>query len=91
MPSSPDSSSDSSSSSPQNPYGEGPNAEAEASLPGVIMATKHAQTSFFFQLADLGMSLNATQLITNALNVLKIMPADQQTVSLKMRGFDSLK
>lgn len=35
MPSSPDSSSDSSTSSPQHPY-DGPNLEAENSLPGVV-------------------------------------------------------
>lgn len=35
MPSSPDSSSDSSTSSPQHPY-DGPNVEAENSLPGVV-------------------------------------------------------
>lgn len=35
MPSSPDSSSDSSTSSPHHPY-DGPNVEAENSLPGVV-------------------------------------------------------
>lgn len=35
IPSSPDSSSDSSTSSPQHPY-DGPNVEAENSLPGVV-------------------------------------------------------
>jgi len=35
VPSSPDSSSDSSTSSPQHPY-DGPNLEAENSLPGVV-------------------------------------------------------
>ena len=38
MPSSPDSSSDSSTGSPQHPY-EGPNVEAENCLPGVVSIT----------------------------------------------------
>lgn len=79
MPSSPDSSSDSSSSSPQHAY-DGPNAEAEATLPGVIMSCKHTYAHFFFQLADLGMELNHQALVHNALAILKIMPADRETI-----------
>lgn len=87
MPSSPDSSSDSSSSSPQNPYDGNctTNVSAEQMLPGVIMAARHTYVQFLFKLADLGMSLNHATLITNSLNLLKIMPADQETVSLRLR------
>lgn len=79
MPSSPDSSSDSSSGSPHHAY-DGPNVEAERTLPGVIMSTRHNYANFFFQLADLGMTLKHSPLIQNALSVLRIMPADQETV-----------
>ncbi|KAI1278141.1 putative ubiquitin carboxyl-terminal hydrolase FAF-X [Halotydeus destructor] len=79
MPSSPDSSSDSSSSSPQNVF-EGSNVEAEAMLPGVIMAGRLQIVQFLFQLADLGMSLAHEPLIFNSLQVLRIMPADVETV-----------
>jgi len=80
LPSSPDSSSESSTGSPQNPY-EGPNVEAENLLPGVIMSRKPALASFFFQISDLGMKVKFMPLVHNALAILKIMPADQETVS----------
>lgn len=79
MPSSPDSSSDSSSCSPQHAL-DGPNPEAEASLPGVVMSSRHSYAQFFFQLADLGMSLKHQQLDCNALAILKIIPADRDTI-----------
>ncbi|RWS27831.1 putative ubiquitin carboxyl-terminal hydrolase FAF-X-like protein [Leptotrombidium deliense] len=79
MPSSPDSSSDSSIGSPHHPF-DGPNVEAENMLPGVIMAQNHNYTQFFFQLADLGMSLNSVSLRDSALDILKLMPADKVTV-----------
>ncbi|RWS11107.1 putative ubiquitin carboxyl-terminal hydrolase FAF-X-like protein [Dinothrombium tinctorium] len=79
MPSSPDSSSDSSIGSPHHPY-DGPNVEAENMLPGVIMAQQHNYAQFFFQLADLGMSLNSVALRDCALDILKIMPADKVAV-----------
>lgn len=48
MPSSPDSSSDSSTGSPQNPY-EGPNVEAENCLPGVVcFLNSHSLLVFHF-------------------------------------------
>ena len=80
LPSSPDSSSESSSASPQNLY-EGPNVEAENFLPGVIMSQKPSLASFFFQIADLGMTVGHLPLVQNTLSILRIMPADQETVS----------
>ena len=80
LPSSPDSSSESSSGSPQNVY-EGPNLEAENFLPGVLMSKKTDLAPFFFQIADLGMNVGHLPLVQNALAILKIMPADQNTVT----------
>jgi ubiquitin carboxyl-terminal hydrolase 9/24 len=80
LPSSPDSSSESSSASPQNLY-EGPNIEAENLLPGVIISKKPSLASFFFQIADLGMSVGHLSLVQNTLSILNIMPADQETIS----------
>ncbi|XP_064082430.1 probable ubiquitin carboxyl-terminal hydrolase FAF-X isoform X2 [Macrobrachium nipponense] len=78
MPSSPDSSSDSSTGSPQHPY-EGPNVEAENCLPGVIMSGQAKYTQFLLQLADLGCTLQLPQLRDSARALLNIMPADQHT------------
>lgn len=80
MPSSPDSSSDSSTGSPQHPY-EGPNVEAENCLPGVIMSAQAKYTQFLLQLADLGCTLQLPQLRDSARALLNIMPADQFTVN----------
>lgn len=80
MPSSPDSSSDSSTGSPQNPCDAVTNNEAENCLPGVIMSRQHNNAQFFFQIADLGMELNHRPLIENALAILKIMPADEEVI-----------
>ncbi|KAG7177623.1 ubiquitin carboxyl-terminal hydrolase FAF-X-like [Homarus americanus] len=80
MPSSPDSSSDSSTGSPQHPY-EGPNVEAENCLPGVIMSSQAKYTQFLLQLADLGCTLQLSQLRDSARALLIIMPADQYTVN----------
>lgn len=79
LPSSPDSSSESSTGSPQNLY-ETPNIEAENCLPGVILSKKHSHAQFFFQLADLGMQVKHLLLVYNALAILKIMPADVETI-----------
>lgn len=78
MPSSPDSSSDSSTGSPQHPY-DGPNIEAENCLPGVLMARQQQYAQFLFQLADLGSSLNVPALRDEAHAVLKLMPPDNHT------------
>lgn len=48
MPSSPDSSSDSSTSSPQHPY-DGPNLEAENSLPGVVSRPLSCKSNWFYE------------------------------------------
>lgn len=84
MPSSPDSSSDSSAESPQHPY-DGPNIEAENCLPGVLMAQEQQYTQFLFQLADLGSSLNVPALRDAAYALLRLMPADSHTVN-KLRS-----
>lgn len=79
MPSSPDSSSDSSTGSPHHPY-EGPNLEAECCLPGVILSKKASHAQFLFQISDLGMKVQHLPLVQNALSILRIMPADQETI-----------
>ncbi|XP_059175144.1 probable ubiquitin carboxyl-terminal hydrolase FAF-X isoform X4 [Physella acuta] len=79
MPSSPDSSSDSSVGSPHNQY-DGPNLEAESALPGVLMSQKSKYSQFLFQLSDLGCQLQEPKLRDTARAVLKIMPADVHTV-----------
>ncbi|KAK0066423.1 ubiquitin carboxyl-terminal hydrolase FAF-X isoform X1 [Biomphalaria pfeifferi] len=81
MPSSPDSSSDSSVGSPHNQY-DGPNLEAESALPGVLMSQKHEYCKFLFQLSDLGCQLQEPKLRDTARTVLKIMPADVHTVKM---------
>ncbi|XP_067668544.1 ubiquitin carboxyl-terminal hydrolase 9X-like [Haliotis asinina] len=87
MPSSPDSSSDSSVGSPHNAY-DGPNVEAENSLPGVLMAQDPRYAQFLFQLSDLGGQLQVPKLRDTARAVLKLMPADGTTVQ-KFRGICS--
>ncbi|XP_076335071.1 ubiquitin carboxyl-terminal hydrolase 9X-like isoform X2 [Tachypleus tridentatus] len=79
MPSSPDSSSDSSEGSPSNPF-DGPNVEAEGCLPGVLMTHQPDYVKFLLQLADLGSSLNIPALRDRARAVLKLMPAGAHTV-----------
>ncbi|CAH1782281.1 unnamed protein product [Owenia fusiformis] len=79
MPSSPDSSSDSSTGSPHSPY-EGPNIEAESCLPGVIMANNPRYATFLLQMADLGSRVNFPKLREGARQVLKLMPPDNAKV-----------
>ncbi|KAK3714003.1 hypothetical protein RRG08_009701 [Elysia crispata] len=79
MPSSPESSSDSSVGSPHNQY-DGPNLEAESALPAVLMSQKQKYSQFLFQLSDLGIKLQEPRLRDTARAVLKIMPADLHTV-----------
>ncbi|KAK3094503.1 hypothetical protein FSP39_002606 [Pinctada imbricata] len=79
MPSSPDSSSDSSTGSPHHTY-DGPNIEAENCLPGVIISNNSTYTQFLFRLSDLGCSLQVPRLRDTARAVLKLMPADVDTV-----------
>ncbi|XP_014223439.1 probable ubiquitin carboxyl-terminal hydrolase FAF-X isoform X1 [Trichogramma pretiosum] len=91
MPSSPDSSSDSSTSSPHHPYtkmegGHASNPEAESSLPGVILSQRPQYANFFFQLADLGCTLDIPQLRDGARNLLQLVPPDRLTVN-KLQWF----
>ncbi|XP_066267004.1 ubiquitin carboxyl-terminal hydrolase 9X-like isoform X4 [Branchiostoma lanceolatum] len=84
MPSSPDSSSDSSVGSPSNMF-DGPNVEAESCLPGVLAAQQQRYAQFLFQLSDLGSSLAIPHLRDGARSLLKLMPADTHTVD-KLRA-----
>ncbi|XP_074179594.1 ubiquitin carboxyl-terminal hydrolase 9X-like isoform X3 [Rhinolophus sinicus] len=83
MPSSPDSSSDSSTGSPGNhcnQYSHGPNPEVECCLPGVIMSLHPRYISFLWQVADLGSNLNMPPLRDGARVLMKLMPPDSTTV-----------
>ncbi|XP_053404353.1 probable ubiquitin carboxyl-terminal hydrolase FAF-X isoform X2 [Mercenaria mercenaria] len=75
MPSSPDSSSDSSGGSPHHTF-DGPNVEAENCLPGVLMSNNQRYAQFLFQLSDLGCSLQVPKLRDTGRTLLKLMPAD---------------
>ncbi|XP_062941292.1 probable ubiquitin carboxyl-terminal hydrolase FAF-X isoform X3 [Cynocephalus volans] len=88
MPSSPDSSSDSSTGSPRNHcnhYSDGPNPEVESCLPGVIMSLHPRYISFLWQVADLGSSLNVPALRDGARVLMKLMPPDSTTIQ-KLRA-----
>ncbi|KAL3226069.1 hypothetical protein MRX96_004512 [Rhipicephalus microplus] len=76
LPSSPESSSDSSAGSPQHHY-DGPHADAEACLPGVLMSKQPKYTQFLFKLADLGSTLPMAELRDSALGLLKLLPAGE--------------
>ena len=76
VPSSPESSSDSSTSSPYD----APNLGAENNLPGVVMSQRSQYATFFFQLADLGCTLQHAQLRDGARNLLQLVPPDTLTV-----------
>uniref|UniRef100_A0A672P7L3 ubiquitinyl hydrolase 1 n=1 Tax=Sinocyclocheilus grahami TaxID=75366 RepID=A0A672P7L3_SINGR len=83
MPSSPDSSSDSSTGSPgnhTNQYSDGPNPEVESCLPGVIMSLHLRYISFLWQIADLGCTLSMPLLRDGARVLMKLMPPDNTTV-----------
>lgn len=79
MASSQDSSSDSSTSSPQHPY-DGPNVEAENLLPGVLMIQQHIYAQFFCQLMALGSSLEYPLLRDGGHALLQLMPCDLLTM-----------
>lgn len=79
MASSQDSSSDSSASSPQHPY-DGPDAEAENLLPGVLMAMQHTYARFFCQVSALGSVLESSRLRDGARALLQLMPCDSTTI-----------
>ncbi|XP_039251519.2 ubiquitin carboxyl-terminal hydrolase 9X-like [Styela clava] len=79
--SSPDSSSDSSRSSPTFYLAlHEPNPEVEALLPGVIMSKKPKYAQFLFQVADLGCELDVSELRDGARNLLQLMPCNEGTV-----------
>ena len=87
LPSSPDSSSDSSPGSPQHPYEGGTagssaapnNNEAENCLPGVLLSRSRANTHFLIEMADLGCKHQLPPLREAARALLSVMPADQFT------------
>ncbi|XP_059479532.1 probable ubiquitin carboxyl-terminal hydrolase FAF-X isoform X3 [Neocloeon triangulifer] len=79
MPSSPDTSSDSSTSSPHHAEFRA-SSEAENTLPGVLMAIQSQFAQFFFQLADLGSALGHSSLRETARSILQLMPADTHTI-----------
>ncbi|XP_030747882.1 probable ubiquitin carboxyl-terminal hydrolase FAF-X isoform X2 [Sitophilus oryzae] len=79
MASSQDSSSDSSTSSPQHLY-DGPNTEAEYFLPGVLMSQNSMYAEFFCQLMSLGSQLNFPPLRNSGHALLKLMPCDVSTM-----------
>ncbi|KAG1670256.1 putative ubiquitin carboxyl-terminal hydrolase FAF-X [Nymphon striatum] len=82
MPSSPDSSTDSSSGTPQHQYD---THTMECETPGVLMSLQPNYVQFLFQLADLGSSLQLASLRDAARALLKLMPADRDTVD-KLRS-----
>lgn len=85
MASSQDSSSDSSTSSPQHPY-DGPNVEAESLLPGVMMSMQATYAHFFCELANLG-SQEFPALRDSARALLHLMPCDATTVERLLMVF----
>ncbi|XP_064639618.1 probable ubiquitin carboxyl-terminal hydrolase FAF-X isoform X3 [Lineus longissimus] len=97
MPSSPDSSSDSSTGSPHHHF-DGPNIEAENCLPGVLMSIEARYAQFLFQMADLGCQLKLAKLRDTARLLLKLMPSDTHVIErlramcldLSKRGEQSL-
>lgn len=89
MASSQDSSSDSSTSSPQHPY-DGPNvAEAENLLPGVLMSSQSVYAHFFCQLQALGSTLEFPPLRDGARALLQLMPADVTTSERLLHVFST--
>lgn len=96
MASSQDSSSDSSTSSPQHPY-DGPDLEAENLLPGVLMSMQSTYAHFFCQLAALGSSLECPPLRDGARALLQLMPCDNSvmerlhTLFMNMNEQDSVE
>lgn len=79
MASSQDSSSDSSTSSPQHPY-DGPNIEAENLLPGVLMSQQSLYAQFFCQLMALGSTLPFSVLRDAGHALLQLIPCDVTTM-----------
>uniref|UniRef100_A0A146LHV0 ubiquitinyl hydrolase 1 n=3 Tax=Lygus hesperus TaxID=30085 RepID=A0A146LHV0_LYGHE len=86
MGSSPDSSSDSSTSSPQHLY-ETPNVTAETSLPGVLLTQQHHRTESLLKVCDLASGLGNTLLAQVAYSVLNLCPPDQETYNGLLKLF----
>ncbi|EDV22025.1 uncharacterized protein TRIADDRAFT_59589 [Trichoplax adhaerens] len=75
VPSSPDSSSESSSGYPNGHY-DGPNIDAEKCLPGVVFAGMENHVKFLFDLADVGAIFEATDGIVNGVyDLLQRLPS----------------
>ena len=70
--------------SPQHHY-DGPNVELEQTLPGVIMSMQLNYSQFLLLLADKGCTLGNSQLRDAARALLKLMPADVETIA-KMKN-----
>ncbi|XP_075815088.1 ubiquitin carboxyl-terminal hydrolase 9Y-like [Microtus pennsylvanicus] len=88
MPSSPDSSSDSSTGSPGiycRNYSDVPIPEMESCLPSVIMSLQPRYIYFLWQVADLGSALNMPALRDGARILMKLMPPDSTTIE-KLRA-----
>ncbi|BES97389.1 ubiquitin carboxyl-terminal hydrolase [Nesidiocoris tenuis] len=88
--SSPDSSSDSSTSSPQHPY-EPPNVAAEISLPGVLLTDDHHRTMSLLKVCDLASKLKNTALAQVAYSVLNLCPPDSETYVRMLRLFSGAR
>uniref|UniRef100_A0A224XFS3 Putative ubiquitin carboxyl-terminal hydrolase faf-x n=1 Tax=Panstrongylus lignarius TaxID=156445 RepID=A0A224XFS3_9HEMI len=89
MGSSPDSSSDSSTSSPQHPY-DTPSIEAENSLPGVLLSQQPQTTASLLRVCDLASSLGNTALAQVAYSVLNLCPPDMHTWNTLQQLFQEI-
>ncbi|EDO35056.1 predicted protein [Nematostella vectensis] len=79
MPSSPDSSSESSTGS-TTPALDGPNLEAENCLPGVMLSKRHTFLQYLVHLADLAIENNISELRDVVRQLLELIPPDTHTV-----------
>lgn len=79
MPSSPDSSSDSSGGSTPAAL-DGPNLEAENCLPGVMLSKRHSFMQYLIDLADQGITHNIPDLRERVQQLLNLIPSDTETV-----------
>lgn len=84
MASSQDSSSDSSTSSPQHLY-DSPNSDVENLLPGVLMSQNPIYAQFFCQIMTMGSQLEFAALRDSAHALLKMLPCDTRTIE-KLRN-----
>ncbi|CAH3106557.1 unnamed protein product [Porites lobata] len=79
MPSSPDSSSDSSGGSTPAAL-DGPNLEAENCLPGVMLSKRHSFMQYLINLADQGIVHDVPDLRDRVQQLLNLIPSDTETV-----------